>query len=98
LYVGNVPTPTSAARAWMWVWVGPVNIPPSSAYAPLASVWLSVRPDRVADALAFAVPTAEEFARAARVLLVVGYRGVRTDAPHAADIAASSAGGWVPSG
>jgi hypothetical protein len=52
----------------------------------------------VADALAFAVPTAEEFARAARVLLVVGYRGVRTDAPHAADIAASSAGGWVPSG
>src|SRR5580765_3252826 len=28
----------------MWVWVGPVNIPPSSAYAPLASVWLSVRP------------------------------------------------------
>jgi uncharacterized peroxidase-related enzyme len=32
--------------------------------------------DRVADALGFAVPTAEEFARAARVLLVVGYRAM----------------------
>ena len=29
--------------------------------------------DRVADALGFAIPTAEEFARGAKVLLAVGY-------------------------